>query len=205
MFLHRFKDIVERVVSPLCKAQQNGDIACGTSDFLARDKLVTSANGLLQFVAKCVYDSWEEDSLPSEEMVILSKSELFSRHLRTYVKCACDCLVVDALALPNIANTNQQMTSLSASQQYLQIVETVFSDTFSDKAGFTFGHRTWLFIQATTSHISNICRAQAYLASFLEGFSEPKKPFEMLQFPATYLKKYFQGTVNIFIDGLGNL
>ena len=65
VFLHRFKDIVEKVVSPLCKAHHQhinsvgGGVTQSSSDLLAKDKLITSANALLQYVAKYVHDSWD--------------------------------------------------------------------------------------------------------------------------------------------------
>ena len=51
--------------------------------------------------------------------MIMTKPDVFTRHLKTYVKCVCDCLVVDTLALT------------AASQQYLQTVEAIFSQIYS--------------------------------------------------------------------------
>ena len=54
--------------------------------------------------------------------MIMTKPDVFTRHLKTYVKCVCDCLVVDTLALT---------AASSSSQQYLQTVEAIFSQIYS--------------------------------------------------------------------------
>ena len=54
--------------------------------------------------------------------MIMTKPDIFTRHLKTYVKCVCDCLVVDTLALT---------AASSSSQQYLQTVEAIFSQIYS--------------------------------------------------------------------------
>ena len=101
------------------------------SDIVARDRLISSASNMVQAVAQCVHQSWdvltlEDFTLQESNSSPIAKSESFRKLLKNYIRNVCDCLVADALSLPS--SNQQPLSALSASQQYLQTIETVWSE-----------------------------------------------------------------------------
>ena len=86
---------------------------------------------MVQAVAQCVHQSWdvltlEDFTLQESNSSLIAKSESFRKLLKNYIRNVCDCLVADALSLPS--SNQQPLSALSASQQYLQTIETVWSE-----------------------------------------------------------------------------
>ena len=125
-YLFRLKDIISKLLIPLCKAQNHDRVP---ENVRSRDKLVTSAQNLLDHVAKSVQSSWElVTSEQAQHMTLYTDTETMCQLLTTYIKNVCDCLAVDCLAIPSEKSDHVNVVFVNLRKVLSQIVTEMCQD-----------------------------------------------------------------------------